>query len=551
MNYNSPASWTIQQVQEWLSREGLSEHAATFRRKGIDGKQLITLSRQDIKNVLEIPLLSERKQVAAAVERIKKLSQDSSPRRNAPAERLASPRCSPQARIVAALNYSGEKESERTSPVSFEGDSSSSCQGSEAFSAGPSDDSNEMDTGVLRELIKNLEQQEDTPRPTAPVSGSLFSPVGMSLPNHLPSPISKLTPPRQSGREGLFRTMQPLPTAHSRSVEATSASRVPPPPPPRSAGYSPSPRTLPNNSSFTNLPLRAPPRQEDIEIERARQRDREKELEKQRQKTRLETEQREKERAKEREEKERQRLKEQEDERLMRLEARAREAAAATPAKEPEADLFIEGPSRVPSMIHYPTKYMIPPQALRDKGKLVVVLDLDETLVHCLRWPGPITKRPCIDALFEFLGANCETIVWTAGIRVYAQAVVKTIDRFGIIRHCIYRHTKWFEDQDYTKDLTLLGRDLAKTIIIENTPDCIIKNMHNGIIVPDYTHNNPLDQTLTHIKTILQKLVTAMRNDPSVIVQDFVQKCEDLELRTAQNYKGESIGCYCLKYRPP
>lgn len=52
----------------------------------------------------------------------------------------------------------------------------------------------------------------------------------------------------------------------------------------------------------------------------------------------------------------------------------------------------------------------------------------------------------------------CEVIVWTAGIRNYAKAVIRNIDRQNVIAHCIYRHEKWFRPGDYTKDLAMLGR---------------------------------------------------------------------------------------------
>ena len=66
---------------------------------------------------------------------------------------------------------------------------------------------------------------------------------------------------------------------------------------------------------------------------------------------------------------------------------------------------------RRPSMVQYPSPYMIPPQDPGDRGKLCVVLDLDETLVHCMRWPGPICKRPYVEELLEFLGQHCEVCV--------------------------------------------------------------------------------------------------------------------------------------------
>jgi len=188
---------------------------------------------------------------------------------------------------------------------------------------------------------------------------------------------------------------------------------------------------------------------------------------------------------------------------------------------------------------------LIAPQDTNDAGKPVVVLDLDETLVHCMRWPGPIARRPYTDQLLEFLGQHCEVVVWTAGIRTYAQSVVRMIDKTGVISHCVYRHLKWYTDVDYTKDLTLLGRNMDQTLIIENTPDCVSKNPKNGIIVPDYSQLNTGDQALRDLLGIMQDLIQHLKT-PGASVPQFVENCPKLEKRQATNMSGDTLMCFCL-----
>ena len=113
-----------------------------------------------------------------------------------------------------------------------------------------------------------------------------------------------------------------------------------------------------------------------------------------------------------------------------------------------------------------------------------IVLDLDETVVYAR--DGPLYARSHLRELLLCMHAVAEVVVWTAGEREYAKAVLEEINTDHVIRHLIYRHRRWFDEADYTKDLTLLGRDMRFVLIIENTPDCVRANPMNGIIVEDF-----------------------------------------------------------------
>eukprot|EP01012_Entosiphon_sulcatum_P027704 TRINITY_DN33414_c0_g1_i1.p1 TRINITY_DN33414_c0_g1~~TRINITY_DN33414_c0_g1_i1.p1 ORF type:complete len:260 (-),score=31.45 TRINITY_DN33414_c0_g1_i1:58-813(-) len=197
------------------------------------------------------------------------------------------------------------------------------------------------------------------------------------------------------------------------------------------------------------------------------------------------------------------------------------------------------GRRRAPSMIHEPTKHMIPPKK-RDDKKITVVLDLDETLIYARE--GPLYARPHLEELLAFLGAHCETVVWTAGVRAYAQAVIRNIDPTGVIDHCIYRHEKWFTGQaGYAKDLQLVGRDLNHVIIIENTPDCIRGHEENGILVSDYEGGESADNTLPAITKLLEDLVTA-----GVTVPEYLRRSPLLTRQYVPTDVGDKLYVYCL-----
>lgn len=137
---------------------------------------------------------------------------------------------------------------------------------------------------------------------------------------------------------------------------------------------------------------------------------------------------------------------------------------------------------REPTMLRKGKKLVGPSQD--SQKKYTVVFDLDETVVYAR--DGPLYGRAYLKELLRAIKDRFEVIVWTAGERDYAKAVLEEINEDHIIQHLVYRHRKWFNEEDYTKDLHQLGRNLDYTIMVENTPDCVRANPENGIIVEDF-----------------------------------------------------------------
>eukprot|EP01065_Artemidia_motanka_P042995 TRINITY_DN5876_c0_g1_i1.p1 TRINITY_DN5876_c0_g1~~TRINITY_DN5876_c0_g1_i1.p1 ORF type:complete len:290 (+),score=95.34 TRINITY_DN5876_c0_g1_i1:47-871(+) len=205
--------------------------------------------------------------------------------------------------------------------------------------------------------------------------------------------------------------------------------------------------------------------------------------------------------------------------------------------------------AKLPSMVSEPAKAMLPPQLPSDVGRVTVVLDLDETCVYARE--GPLYARPGLAELLDFLGQNAEPVVWTAGVRSYAQAVVRNIDRRGIFRHCVYRHKKWFSGcAGYNKDLTLLGRNMDKLLILENTPDCVRGNEQNAIVVSDYegAPGQAGDPTLFAIKELLQDMCEQVEKY-DVTVPQYITSTPLLTQMSIPTDIGDRISVYCLDCR--
>ncbi|KAI3743723.1 hypothetical protein L1987_56788 [Smallanthus sonchifolius] len=138
-----------------------------------------------------------------------------------------------------------------------------------------------------------------------------------------------------------------------------------------------------------------------------------------------------------------------------------------------------------------------------------VFLDLDETLIHSIPATGLIRpshydfvvkplldgervtfyvlKRPFVDEFLRFLRENdFEIVVFTAGIEEYASLVLDVLDRGGLISHRLYRNScKEFEGR-FVKDLSNLGRDLTKGVIVDDNPNSYSLQPENAIPIAPF-----------------------------------------------------------------
>ncbi len=144
-------------------------------------------------------------------------------------------------------------------------------------------------------------------------------------------------------------------------------------------------------------------------------------------------------------------------------------------------------------------------------GKPTLVLDLDNTLVyptankpgcaaHCIeigengaRQTIWVVERPYLKEFLSRMSELYEIVLFTAGIREYAQAVAEKIDPLGRISfildrdHCSVLHKGENSDMLYFKDLKYLGRDLKRTIIVDDREYSYIMNYVNGQHIPPFT----------------------------------------------------------------
>eukprot|EP00079_Xenopus_tropicalis_P032884 XP_017946655.1 PREDICTED: carboxy-terminal domain RNA polymerase II polypeptide A small phosphatase 2 isoform X2 [Xenopus tropicalis] len=151
-----------------------------------------------------------------------------------------------------------------------------------------------------------------------------------------------------------------------------------------------------------------------------------------------------------------------------------------------------------------PGTSLLPEVAPKDKEKICMVIDLDETLVHSSFKPISnadfivpveiegtthqvyVLKRPYVDEFLERMGQLYECVLFTASLAKYADPVTDLLDKSGVFRSRLFREACVFHQGCYVKDLSRLGRDLKKTVILDNSPASYIFHPENAVPVQSW-----------------------------------------------------------------
>ncbi|XP_050974250.1 uncharacterized protein ctdsp1 isoform X1 [Labeo rohita] len=158
----------------------------------------------------------------------------------------------------------------------------------------------------------------------------------------------------------------------------------------------------------------------------------------------------------------------------------------------------------LPPTDQVPAKPLLPQIKSKDVGKICVVIDLDETLVHSSFKPVNnadfiipveidgtvhqvyVLKRPHVDEFLKRMGELFECVLFTASLAKYADPVSDLLDKWGAFRSRLFRESCVFHRGNYVKDLSRLGRDLNKVIIVDNSPASYIFHPDNAVPVASW-----------------------------------------------------------------
>ena len=183
-----------------------------------------------------------------------------------------------------------------------------------------------------------------------------------------------------------------------------------------------------------------------------------------------------------------------------------------------------------------------------EKSTYTLVLDLDETLAHFFYTPsgGTFLIRPYCFQFLEEMSKIFEIVIFTAALKDYADSILDVLDpNKKLINYRLYRQHTSVVGITYCKDLSKIGRDLGKTIIVDNLADNFKLQPNNGIHILTWL-DDMKDTQLYDLGKILKDLVSRQPADIRPIIKKFKED-SNKKLRNNMNinpFKGVDISKY-------
>ena len=160
------------------------------------------------------------------------------------------------------------------------------------------------------------------------------------------------------------------------------------------------------------------------------------------------------------------------------------------------------------------------------KKKYTIVLDLDETLINIEI--KDFQSNKCIlhfrPGLFSFLAdikPFCELITFTSASKEYAQPIINEIElKDKYFDYNFFREHSIICGNDFVKDISRIGRDMKKIIIVDNMSENFRLNLENGIKIAPF-NGKVNDNVLFELKTFIYKIYKQGYEDISMALKEY------------------------------
>ncbi|KAI5964861.1 TIM50 [Candida pseudojiufengensis] len=172
-----------------------------------------------------------------------------------------------------------------------------------------------------------------------------------------------------------------------------------------------------------------------------------------------------------------------------------------------------------------------PPAPEQYRRPLTLVLTLDDLLIHS-EWDSKngwrTAKRPGLDYFLGYLSQYYEIVLFCTNSQIYSEKAVGKLDPYhAYISYALFREGCRYKDGKLIKDISLLNRDLGKTIMIDVDEDSASLQPENSIIVKKW--DGKPDDYLINLIPFLEYLATQPVKDVRPILNSFNDKSNIVE----------------------
>ena len=160
------------------------------------------------------------------------------------------------------------------------------------------------------------------------------------------------------------------------------------------------------------------------------------------------------------------------------------------------------------------------------KKELTLILDLDETLISFQyskenKKEGILYLRPGLRIFLKEISELYEIIIFTSSTREYASPIIDKIEKENkFFSGRLYREHNIIINNEYIKDISLLGRNIQKVIIVDNMIQNFRLQKENGILIRWYCGDEN-DNILFNLKKLLMRIYDEREDDVRNLIKKY------------------------------
>lgn len=164
------------------------------------------------------------------------------------------------------------------------------------------------------------------------------------------------------------------------------------------------------------------------------------------------------------------------------------------------------------------------PSTIHKKSDILIILDLDETLIHATEtrlehkedfkiFSYFVYKRPHLEFFLQELSKHFKIGIWSSGSDDYVEEIINKITPENIHFEIVWGRSRCsikrdFETQDYYYEKRLdklkrKGFELEKILLVDDSPEKARKNYGNAVYIKEFTGNRIDNELLKLLKYLI------------------------------------------------